>query len=204
MKFKSVSLTLGLLVFGAVAAHAGSFWYGGDAGMSFPTGDYSNAASTGWHLGGTGTYMVNDRWGWGGDLAYHAWNGSDQLNTATEAVYGPGSSFKWTALQTTAHGMYRFSTMSSAKPFATFGMGLYSVTGKLDSPSGNAHTSETDLGFNFGGGVDFLTTGNMSWGLSGTYHMIPTGNDVGTDINAFALGAHMMWGMTTHETTRTR
>jgi hypothetical protein len=203
MKLKSVYLSLSLLVFGAVAANAqGSFRYGVDAGMSVPTGDYSDAASTGWHLGGTGTYMLNDRWGWGGDLMYHSWSGSDQLNAAMESAFGPGSEFNWSAVQTTAHGMYRFPTMSNAKPFAMFGMGLYSVSGKLNSPSGDAHDSETDLGFNFGGGVDFMSTGNTNWGLVGAYHMIPTGNNVGTDLNAFTLGAHMMWGMPSHDNGR--
>ena len=64
---KSMAAVVGaaVLVLAAGTAHAGSNWIGVDAGAGIPTGDYSDAANTGWHLGLTGTHMIDDQWGFG-------------------------------------------------------------------------------------------------------------------------------------------
>jgi hypothetical protein len=78
--------------------------------------------------------MVNDAWGIGADLAYHAWGGSDDLNAAMEATFGPGSEVSWSAIQADVHGVMMVPTQSNMKPYAQVGVGLYNVSAKLTSP----------------------------------------------------------------------
>jgi len=195
MKFKAVVLSMGLLVLGVGAAHASSNWIGVNGGFGIPTGDYGDAASTGWNLGVTGTHMVNDQWGVGGDLGYHAWSGSDDINAAAVLLYGPGSEFSWSAFQATAHAVMAFPTKGTVTPYATMGLGLYNVGAKLESPSGDADDSQSKFGFNFGGGMTFAGNGNMRWGMNGAFHFVPAEEDLGSDVNFMTLGVHMTWGV---------
>ena len=195
MKFKAMILSVALLAFGVGAANAGSNWVGFSGGAGIPTGDYGDAAATGWHLGVTGTHMVNDQWGFGADLGYHAWGGSPDLNAAAETLFGPGSEFSFSAIQASGHAVMNFPTQSNVKPYAKVGLGLYNIAEKLTSPSGDDNTSKSKFGLNFGGGMDFAGSGNMRWGLNGAYHLVPAKDDFGADISFFSLGVNMMWGM---------
>ena len=85
-------------------------------------------------------------------------------------------------------------TQSNVKPYAKVGMGLYNVDLKLNSPSGDASQSKSKLGFNVGGGVNFPTKSNMTWGLSGAYHMVQAKDDLGSDVNFFQVGVDVLWG----------
>lgn len=194
---KSMTVTLGaaLLVLMAGTANAGSDWIGFSGGAGIPTGDYGNAANTGWQLGATGTHMLNSQWGIGADVAYHAWSGSNDLNAAAETLFGPGSEYKWSAVQATAHATMAFPTQGNAKPYMQAGLGLYELSLKLSSPSGDNNTSKSKFGFNLGGGMDFLTSHNMRWGIAANYHIVPAQNDLGSDLNFFTLGANVVWGV---------
>jgi len=194
---KSTAVVLGaaLLVLGVGTANAGSNWMGVSGGAGFPTGDYSNVANTGWHLGVTGTHMVDDQWGIGADLAYMAWGGSTDLNNAAQTAFGPGSKFNWSAIQATAHGVMAIPTKTAAKPYAKAGVGLYSMDLKLSSPSGDVSTSKSKVGFNVGAGMNFPSNNSTRWGVEATYHIVPTGNDYGSDVNFFSLGVNLMWGV---------
>jgi opacity protein-like surface antigen len=195
MKSKAVILVAALMLLGAGAASAGSSWLGFSGGTGFPTGDYGDAASTGWNVGATGTHMINDMWGIGGDLAYHSWGASDDLNTATEALFGPGSEINWSAFQATANATLNFQTQSSVMPYAKAGVGVYNVASKLSSPSGDDDASETKLGFNFGGGMNMTSSGNMRWGVNAAYHIIPAEDEFGADLNFFTVGLNVLWGL---------
>jgi len=192
-----MALVLGAaaLVMSAGVANAGVNWIGLTGGAGIPTGDYHNAATTGWHLGATGTHMLDKQWGVGADLGYHAWGGSSDANAAAVLLGGPGSKFNWSAFQATAHGVMAFPTQGEMKPYVTAGLGLYDVSAKLHtSSSGDASASKNELGYNFGGGMDFGTTHNMKWGVAGTYHIIPASKDLGSDVNFFSLGLNVLWG----------
>ena len=196
MQFKSAIMGVALLAFCAGAANAdGSNWLGLNAGVGMPSGNYGDAASTGWNFGVTGTHMLNEQWGVGGDVGYHMWNASKDLQAATEAAFGPGSEFKWSAIQATAHAMLRMPTSSSVKPYAQVGLGLYSLTGSLNSPAGDVSTSKSKLGYNFGLGADLMTSGNMKYGVTGAYHMIPAEKDFGSDVNEFSFALNAQWGV---------
>lgn len=195
MKFKSVVLSAALLVFGVGAANASSTWFGVNGGAGVPTGDYGDAASMGWQFGATGTRMVNDQWGFGGDVGYHMWNGSDDANAAAEALFGPGSEFKWSAIQATAHVVVAVPTQGTVSPYFKGGLGVYNVSSKLESPSGDSDASESKLGFNLGAGMNFASSGNMRWGVNGQYHIVPAEADLGADVNFMTFGVNVMWGV---------
>ena len=123
MKFKAAFLAVGLVAMTACGASAsgGTFCIGPTAGMSLPTGNYGDAASTGWHGGVTCDYNMNTGWGFGGTAAYHKWSGSDALNAAAEAAFGSGSKIDWSAIQITPQASYHFRTNSTVKPYAMAG-----------------------------------------------------------------------------------
>src|SRR5262245_17265112 len=195
MKFKSAILAVALVAGSAVGASAnGTFCFGPMAGASLPMGDYGDAASTGWNAGGTCSYNMTSGWGVGADLGYHSWSGSDELNQAAELAFGTGSEIKWTAIQITPNVSYHFPTAGSVKPYAKFGVGMYDVKAKLSSPSGDSDASKSKMGFNFGGGMDFSSHGNMTWGVDTAYHIISASDDFGTDINNVTFGLHMTFG----------
>ena len=194
---KSMSAVVGaaMLVLVAGTANAGSNWMGFNAGAGIPTGDYSNAANTGWNLGVTGTHMIDSQWGIGADVGYLAWGASNDMNNVAEAVFGPSSEFNWSAVQATAHGVMQFPTQGNVHPYAQVGAGLYSMDLKLNSPSGDVSTSKSKLGFNIGGGMNFPASNNMKWGVSAAYHIVPTGSDYGSDVNFLSVGLNLMWGV---------
>ncbi len=183
-----------VLVAGAGIANAGTNWIGLSGGPGFPTRDYSDAASPGWHLGAAGTHMIDKQWGVGADVGYHSWGGSTDANSAARVAFGPGSEYKWSAFQATAQGVMAFPTRSETKPYATAGLGVYDVTSKLETPSGDSHLSRSEFGLNFGGGVQIANRRDMRWGIAGTYHTIPASRDLGTDLNFFTLGVDVLWG----------
>ena len=195
MKFKAMVLGVALSALSVGAANAGSNWIGLAGGAGIPTGDYGDAASPGWHFGVTGTHMMNDQWGIGGDLGYHAWSGSEDINDAMEAAFGPGSELTWNAIQANVHAVMMFPTQTNMKPYAKAGLGIYNVTAKLETPAGDDDTSESKLGFNFGGGMNFMSEGTRRWGIGAAYHIVPAEEDLGSDVNFFSLGINMMWGM---------
>ena len=195
MKSAATIFCTAVLVLGAGVANAGSNWIGFSGGTGFPTGDYGDVASTGWHLGVSGTHMMDSQWGLGADVAYHSWSGSKDFDTFAETTFGPGSEFKWTGVQATGHAVMGFPTQGSVKPYAKVGLGLYNMNLKLSSPSGDDNTSKSKLGFNLGGGVNFASQGNMRWGVAGAYHIVPTKDDLGSDVDFFTLGANVMWGV---------
>src|SRR5207249_3881158 len=65
----------------------GSHQIGVQAGLSVPTGDFSDAANAGYNVGAEYRYVL-DRFGVGAEAKYNAWNGSKDVNAAAEALYG--------------------------------------------------------------------------------------------------------------------
>jgi outer membrane protein W len=201
MKFKAAILAVGLVAMTACGASAGSngtFCIGPTAGMSLPTGNYGDAATTGWHGGAMCNYNMNSGWGIGATIAYHSWGGSDQLNAAAAAAFGAGSKIDWSAIQLTPEASYHFRTSSSVKPYAMAGLGLYDLKSKLTTPTGNTDVSKSKVGFNFGGGMDFASHGTTTWGIDTAYHVISAQNDFGTNVNNLTVGLHMQFAMGGH------
>jgi opacity protein-like surface antigen len=192
MKLKSVILCAALMMFGVGAASASSTWLGVVGGAGLPTGDYGDVASTGWQFGVTGTRMVNDQWGIGGDIGYHMWNGSNDANAAAELAFGAGSEWKWSALQATGHAILAIPTQGKVSPYLRGGLGIYNVTSKLESPAGDTDASESKLGFNVGAGMNFASSGKARWGVVGQYHIVPVES---SNVDFLTVGLNVMWGV---------
>lgn len=187
MKLKALATAL-LAVTIAASAHAATGAVGAGAGLSIPVGDLSDGAGIGFHFGGTYTYMVNEQLGVGGDLGYHLL-GEKDVTIGSNSI-----SSKLSLVQYGAHGKYVLPTQSDVHPFLKVGLGLYSAKAEVESNvvgvSGSSDT-ETEFGFNFGGGVDWKINDSMNWGVTAAYHYI--GSDpAGTLIT---LGAGLSWGI---------
>jgi opacity protein-like surface antigen len=195
MKFRSLVLSAALLISGVGTANASSTWLGIQGGAGVPTGDYGDVAVTGFQFGVLGTHMVNDQWGFGGDLNYHMFNSSDEVNAAAEVDFGPGSEIKWNTIQGTAHVVMNIPTRGGVNPYLKGGFGLYNLGIKLVSPSGDTSDSESKFGFNVGAGMNFASSGKMRWGVNAAYHIVSAEEDLGANVNVMTLGLNVLWGV---------
>jgi opacity protein-like surface antigen len=193
MRLKAALLAVALTAFAAGAASAGPFWFGVMGGAAVPTGDFSDAANTGFDFGGTGTWMVNEMWGVGADVAYHMWNGSDDLNSATQALLGdPSAEWKFSGVQATAHATLMIPSQAMVKPWIKAGLGLYNLGAKLETSSGDADDSESNFGFNAGAGLNWAATSNMAVGIGAAFHQIQT---EGEATNLFTVNLNLLWSV---------
>src|SRR2546422_11304574 len=81
------------------SSSSGSWTFGLNGGGSFPTGDFGDAAASGWNIGGQADYWMNSQWGVGADASYIANNGSDTFNTTAVGLFGTGSEGKFSTIQ---------------------------------------------------------------------------------------------------------
>ena len=118
----------------SAGAGVGSHQVGLDLGASVPSGDFSNAASTGFNVGGVYQYNVN-RFGVGGEVKYHAWNAS----SATKATLAAGSDVKYSAMEYDVFGIVNLpiATMPMVSPYVKAGGGWYAPEAKLTTPVNN-------------------------------------------------------------------
>ncbi len=147
-----------------------------NGGGSFPTGDFKDAANTGYNIGGQADWWMNSQWGFGADFTYHANNGSDAANAAAVTAYGAGSQAKVSVLQYGAHATYMIPMQGSqVYPYLQGGAGGYDlktkISGGTTSPS---DVTANKFGFNIGAGVDFRATDVVSLGVGGTYNYVPS------------------------------
>jgi opacity protein-like surface antigen len=176
-------------VLGASPARAatGDFWFGLTAGISNPTGDFTDIAEMGFHGVLTGTYMVTPVFGIGADIGYHGFGVDDE-------VVPIGGEASLNAIQATVHGTFRFQTTGKAVPYIQGGLGVYrykeEVEGSLD-PFEDFEFTESNFGFYLGGGVNLAMSPAYEIGLGVGYHSIST-EDFST--NFFTVGVNFMWG----------
>jgi len=192
---KSAGLLMAMMltaVMASSAGAAGNMVFGITGGAAVPTGDFSDAASTGFNFGGTGTMMLNQSWGVGADVAYHMWNGSDDLNAGTQLLLGdPSAEWKFSAVQATGHLQYMIPAQGAMHPYLQGGLGMYDIKAKLDSDSGSADDSQSNFGWNLGGGFNYAVSPAYSLGLGAAYHMVQT--DPSTT-NLYTVNATLMFG----------
>jgi opacity protein-like surface antigen len=199
---KTLIALAALALFAATPALAakGDKWLGLNFGGAVPTGDFSDAAKTGFEGGVTGTYMVANQVGVGVDVAYHMWSAKDDFNTFLQSednlagATNSSAEAKFHALQATAHVMYMFPVQNSkAMPYLKGGLGIYSLGTKFDNAQvlGDPD-SENKFGFNVGAGVNFNVSPMYNIGVGGAYHSIQTS---GSATNLFTVGINLLWGM---------
>ena len=151
----------------------GSHQIGVQAGLSVPTGDFSDAANAGYNVGAEYRYVL-DRFGVGAEAKYNAWNGSKDVNAAAEALYGSGSKYSFSAWQTDVFGIVSMPMAGVPKvlPYLRAGLGVYGPGTKLEIPGTSTTESNSEFGMLFGAGFDFSMSSSMKLGVGATYHRV--------------------------------
>jgi hypothetical protein len=181
MRFRTLIALASMTLLAAAPAHAvGNHEMGLSGGFSMPTGDFGDAANTGFNFGGEYQYMITNL-GMGATIAYHGWGASDDMALPADT----DMSFK--AWQYSAYGVWSIPTPTMT-PYFKAGGGWYSPGAKLESPSGESTTTDTNFGVMFGGGVDWNMPTGQRVGIGANYHRL---KDSSTDF--FSVSARMMW-----------
>src|SRR5690242_4247787 len=156
-----LAIALGAPNLGAQRARTHSFasslsWSAG-AGMSVPTGDLSNGAASGFHVQGTSAYHrlglpVDLR----AELAYHRFGEKDY----TVAGARPGQTIAYAGKSSMIAGIvdasYALNTIGQVRPYLLGGPGVYNTRAELTRVGSPTTTSsETKVGLNVGGGMNF-------------------------------------------------
>jgi opacity protein-like surface antigen len=140
--------------------------------VSVPTGDLGDAAGAGFHLQGTSSYR---RAGWPvalrGELAYHRFGEKDV------AVPGgnPNQTIDYSSNSSAIAGIvdvtYAFVTRNRMKPYVLAGPGFYSTRAEITQAGTSETSSDTKLGLNLGGGMNFSMGGRMAY-VEARYHKV--------------------------------
>ncbi len=102
---------------------------------------------------------------------------------------------KWSAIQATAHAVLMVPVQGPVKPWLKGGLGVYNAKVAVETDVlGDDDESKSKLGFNFGAGFNWSASSNVSLGVGGAYHIVPTEDDFGADANFFVFGVNLLWG----------
>ena len=143
------------------------------AGMSVPTGDLSNGAGSGLHFQGGGAYR---RLGWPIDLraelAYSHFGTKDY----TVAGARPGQTVNVTGKSSSIAGVvdasYALNSVGRMRPYLLGGPGVYNTRAEVTRAGATPTTSsETKVGLNVGGGMNFSLAGRRAF-LEARYHHV--------------------------------
>ncbi|MGH7676472.1 MAG: outer membrane beta-barrel protein [Gemmatimonadales bacterium] len=162
---------VGLIVAAApvAGAQAPSFWLG--AGVTMPQGDYGDLASMGFHGMGAVSFGL----------------GAGPLGVRVEGVYHRTSLENNVDGNTSIIGamaslMYSFATPGGVKPYVLGGAGYYKADAEI---TGLGSFDESDLGYGFGGGLQFALGGTN---LFAEVRYITVGGDVDADFLPITVG----------------
>lgn len=182
---KTVVLSIACLAFAAGVSRAETNWVGLNGGVAVPMGDFGDVADRGFNVGASGTWMLAPAWGVGVDVGYYMWGGKD---------VPAGLDLNFNAVQATGHFLFMAPSESTVKPWLKAGIGMYNFSGKLEGggPGIDFDASESNMGFNVGGGINLKSSPTMSYGLGAGYHMIQTEGET-TDM--VTVNLNLMFGM---------
>jgi len=151
-------------------------------GASMPTGDFSDAAGAGWNIGAQYEAMMAN-FGMGGEIKYHGWGASDDFLSGI----GSGSDGSFAAWQYDVYGIAAM-TMPKWRPYAKAGLGWYSPSMKITTPTGDTNASDTNFGIVVGAGADFDTPSTMKAGVGFSYHRLQDSTQ-----DFWSMNARMTW-----------
>ena len=172
---------------GNLAQHKGWFAFVPKIGFVVPTGSYGDASKSGFRFQGAAEYYIRNDWTIGVSTAFVQSGATDDSRTASEAVLTAQtgnpvaiSSWKYRTMQFGGYARHLFATTSpKISPYVSGGLGIYgtkssaSGTGatqaEIDAATGSG-SSETNFGFNMGGGLMMAMTPNIGFNVGMTYH----------------------------------
>lgn len=172
---------------GVLAQHQGWFAFVPKAGLVVPTGSFGNAFNTGFRFQGAAEYYLRNDWTIGVTTALAQSGIKSDIKTAAEAALTAQagtpvtiSSWRLRTMQYGAYARHLFATTSpKINPYVSGGLALYhmstSASGsgatqqQIDAETGSG-SSETNFGFNLGGGVMMGLTPNVGFNVGMTYH----------------------------------
>ena len=165
---KKVIIALLVLTACGTSVFAGEFQKEGSAllGYAMPSGDAGDLIDGGVAFGlDFDGYKINDMFSVGGTFLY--------TNSAEKTV----ASVDWTISTWGLTPYVKYSkevAMGSMKPtvFALAGVGMYGVTIEQSIPGYSVEASDSEFGFNIGGGIMFPMGDKMKLGLDMRYHLV--------------------------------
>ena len=171
----------------ALAQHQGWFAFVPKFGFVVPTGSYGDVSGSGFRLQGAAEYYLRNDWTLGVSTAFVQSGIKNDIKTAAEADLSTQtgnpvtlSSWRLRTMQYGAYARHLFATTSpKMSPYVTGGLGLYHTTSsasgtgatqqQIDAETGSG-SSETNFGFNMGGGLMLAMTPNVGLNVGMTYH----------------------------------
>ncbi|HEU4630266.1 MAG TPA: outer membrane beta-barrel protein [Gemmatimonadaceae bacterium] len=130
--------------------------FGIEGGLSMPMGDFGDAANMGFLIGGVMDIMpANWPVAIRTNLSYQRWGIDEDL--------ADGESFN--AISVTGDAMFAIPTTGGIRPYILGGLGFYRSDCSADCEGSN------DLGFNFGGGLNF-NLGTLDTHVEARYHSV--------------------------------
>ncbi len=215
-RFLGLACILLAIAMPSVARAADLPWHVGVEGsFSKPLSDWSDITENGSQFGAFGERVVNPNLAVGVAIGRHQWNANDAHNEATSVLesikidptFDPttdallvNATVKTAAVQYTGYLKYRFITTNNQwTPYVKAGVGGYRVKSTVDVAGGTSSDHHVAfVGYNVGGGADFQASENTWFGAEVSYHSIPSKKDMGSDISAVLVGAHVTVGFGTN------
>lgn len=157
LSHKSALALLAMLVFVPASARSqtssGSMHFNIAAGATLPTGTFSDAVDLGYHItGGIGMQDRSSPLGFRGEVSYNGMSGKNG-----------GGNFHITGFTANATYDLRNSGATGSKLYAIGGLGFYNT--------GAGGGSETDFGWNVGGGFQWPLSGFSAY-LEARFHSV--------------------------------
>jgi hypothetical protein len=217
MRLRSLALTLAYLAV-ATGAEARNTWFGAQLAFPVPARDIGDTPP-GIDAGVTFDVMTKPYVGFGVDLIYHYWPASPEYKAAFDRYLRrtrfwviDGTTWAFSAFQTTAHVKLVAPLNGRCRPWVQAGAGVYRLDRHLTEPNmdgvyagivgAGPINGEAVLGWYGSVGFDFRTSSNLVLGLDASYHRVQSEEesiqwvrdaDI-PDFTAFTVGTHIQFG----------
>ncbi|MCX5801768.1 MAG: porin family protein [Candidatus Eisenbacteria bacterium] len=195
---KFVVLPLILLFFGATAAFAqmettSSAWVLGlNVGYGLPMGDFGDAYDGGLTAGASVGYMFTGKYGLEVGMEWSKFAANDDLVAVLEALSGEDVEANFQFMPVMVDFVANFPMSSSVTPYLKGGLGMYFETAEITIADDTESDSESDFGFNIGGGVKFPISATALIDFGARFHNVMT-EDNSTQYFTIGAGVDFMF-----------
>lgn len=192
MKIKAIILAALVAAMFATSAQAAGGQVGVTGGVSFPFGDFSDVASTGFNVGLTGDWNLTEQFAVGGEVGWHGFGGNDDFEKSLSADAGSSVDATISLIPVLVHAKWLIPGSASMMPYLKGGLGFYNSKFKAEWSGGSDEETNTDFGFELGGGVNYKLNENLTWGVDAAFQSIQTDGD---SSNMATVRAQLLFGV---------